>query len=29
MPESLLPEALEDSNPFALWRQRDGKLGQH
>ncbi len=28
MPESLLPETLQDSNPHALWRLRDGKSAQ-
>ena len=28
VPEALLPMALRDSNPLALWRLRDGKLAQ-
>ena len=28
MPASLLPEALKDSNPFSLWRLRDGQFAQ-
>ena len=26
LPAALLPEALQDGNPFALWRLRDGEL---
>jgi len=28
VPESLLPEALRDSNPLSLWRLRDGQIAQ-
>jgi 2,5-dioxopentanoate dehydrogenase len=29
LPDALLPEALQESNPLGLWRLVDGRLGQH
>jgi 2,5-dioxopentanoate dehydrogenase len=28
LPQALLPEALRDNNPLAIWRRRDGALGK-